>query len=300
MPETQDIAPALYDKIRAIFNNKLENDKRIKKIAEKMVNGTATHADTQEYAILIGDHAAAALMAVLVPESLPEGRLWFNIAERTVRPVLENNRELVNTAADYVQDSLNKSTGIGIKPVIPAGNTDRIDGIVDKLSNSELLDDVKWVLDEPIKNCTQSFADDFMKANFETQSRAGLRPRIVRTVAGGCCKWCRDLAGTYDYDNLPDDVYRRHERCRCLVVFEADRVKQNVHTKKWYDKEGTALARSKLLGAEQTLTVTERAALVEEKKRVEKVAKEKRISEYMAKYDVSHRRAANRTTRSGG
>lgn len=300
MPEIQDIAPELYAKINAIFTNSLEKDKRIEKIAQKIADGTATHVDTQNYAILLGDHAAAALLEVLTPENLPEGRLWFNIAERTVRPVLENNRELVNMAASYVQEGLNKAAGIGIKPVTPTENVDRIDGIINKLSSSELLEDVVWVLDEPVKNCTQSFADDFMKENFELHSRAGMSPRIVRTVYGGCCDWCQDLAGTYSYDDLPADIYRRHERCRCMVTFEVDRVKQDVHSKRWYDERGTALSRSKLLSEDLPLSKDERIAFAEEKKRAEKNAKEKRISEYMAKYDVSHRRAANRTTRSGG
>lgn len=42
------------------------------------------------------------------------------------------------------------------------------------------------------------------------------------------------------YPDVPPDVYRRHERCRCTVLYDpADgkRKRQNVHTKKWTDSQ---------------------------------------------------------------
>lgn len=90
----------------------------------------------------------------------------------------------------------------------------------------------------PIINFSQSIVTDFIRENAEFQSKAGLPSVIVRKLAGGCCDWCRSLAGTYTYpDNVPKDVYRRHQRCRCTVDFHpSDSRKgrvQNVHSKKW-------------------------------------------------------------------
>ena len=58
---------------------------------------------------------------------------------------------------------------------------------------------------------------------------------------GKCCKWCGRLVGTYDYAtvrNTGNDVFRRHEHCRCTVEFITNGKKQNVHMKKWKRNKG--------------------------------------------------------------
>lgn len=58
-------------------------------------------------------------------------------------------------------------------------------------------------------------------------------------MAGNCCEWCRNLAGSYTYpDGVPHDVYRRHQRCRCAVDYNPGNGKnQNVHSKQWRDED---------------------------------------------------------------
>ena len=64
----------------------------------------------------------------------------------------------------------------------------------------------------------------------------GLRPRVIRRVVANCCRWCGKLAGTYTYPDVPQEVYQRHEYCRCTVEYDpGDGRRQNVHTKKWTD-----------------------------------------------------------------
>ena len=170
--------------------------------------------------------------------------MYYNIAERTVRPTIEQSHELFGEAAAQIQKQLNENAGIGLRAVTPKLDEERVRGIIDKVSDAPLFEDVRWVLNEPIRVLVQSFADEFVKANAEFQADAGLSPTITRTVAGGCCQWCRALAGKYTYPNdVPDDVYRRHAYCRCLVTYDpgdgSKRV-QNVHSKKWQDYAGKA------------------------------------------------------------
>ena len=54
---------------------------------------------------------------------------------------------------------------------------------------------------------------------------------IIRQVLGNCCEWCQNLAGTYDADDAPRDIYRRHDNCKCMVVFKSDKKYTNIHTK---------------------------------------------------------------------
>ncbi len=102
-----------------------------------------------------------------------------------------------------------------------------------------LTEDAMWLLDAPVKTFSQSIVDDTIRTNAEFQSKAGLRPRIIRRDSGGCCDWCAKLAGTYDYPGVPREVYRRHANCNCTVEYDPGSGKrvQDVWTKKWTRKE---------------------------------------------------------------
>jgi hypothetical protein len=140
----------------------------------------------------------------------------------------------VATAAEAVQNSLNKKSGIGIKAIKPKLNTDRVKGLVNKISNATNFDDIAWVLDEPVVNFSQAIIEDSIKANAEFHYKSGLNAKIVRTPEAGACEWCREVAGTYDYPDVPDDVYRRHERCGCIVDYDPGTGKtQDVWSKRW-------------------------------------------------------------------
>jgi hypothetical protein len=120
-----------------------------------------------------------------------------------------------------VQKTINKNAGIGLKVLEPEINEDKIKGIIDKVSDSDNFDDVKWVLDEPIVNYSQSVVDDAIKINAELHSKAGMKPIVIRKVAGKCCEWCQRVAGTYVYPNVDRDVFKRHQRCRCTIEYIA-------------------------------------------------------------------------------
>ena len=121
----------------------------------------------------------------------------------------------------------------GIRPKI---NKDRIQGLVDAVSDAEDFDEVKKLLNEAVVNFTMSVVDDAIKENAEFQFMSGLAPKSKRTSNGKCCKWCDRLVGTYNYEDVRDtgnDVFRRHRHCRCTVEFITNGKRQNVHTKKW-------------------------------------------------------------------
>lgn len=232
-----DIAPALYEKISDEISKKIKNSTDIQRIYRLIDEGKADYKAVNELAEKLGEIYSAALKNNLTAGVLPDGKLYYNIAERTVRPVLESCYGKSAEASVAVQQLLNNAERIGIKAIQPQPDNERLSGIIDKLSDAENIADVSWVLDEPVINFAQSAVTDTIKANAEFQSKSGLSPKIVRTVTGKCCKWCEALAGTYTYPGeVPEDVYRRHERCRCIVEYlPGNGMKQNVHTKKWVD-----------------------------------------------------------------
>lgn len=231
----KDIAPALLEKLRNAFNEKFNQNKKIKDLYQVIQEGKATYREVNELSIEVGDILAEVFQENLSSDILPDGRMYYNIAKKTVEPMMVNNYNIVIDNGVIVQELLNQKAGMRIKAQVPALNQSRIDGIIDRLDAEEVFDDIKWILDEPVKNFTQAVVDDLVKVNVEFHYNLGLRPKIVRKAAPGCCKWCDALEGEYEYpDDVPDDVYRRHRFCRCTVEYNpGDGRRQNVWTKQW-------------------------------------------------------------------
>lgn len=229
-----DIVPELLEAIQKDYSAGIKNNKALVAIQEKIVNGTATHALTNEFSIKAGEILARSYQNNLSSAVLPDGKMYYNIAERILNPTLGENHKLVAEAAANVQTSMNKAAGIGIKGIEVKIDQGRVDGIVNKIANAEQFDDVAWLLDEPVVNLSQSIVDDTIKENSEFHARSGLTPTIVRKSSGKCCDWCNAIVGVYEYPSVPDDIYRRHRYCKCTVEYDpGDRSKrQNVWTKK--------------------------------------------------------------------
>ena len=93
--------------------------------------------------------------------------------------------------------------------------------------------------------------DDSIRKNAEFHHKVGLSPKIVRRVVGHPCKWCKSLEGSYNYPEVPKDVYRRHGKCRCTVDYHpGNGKKQNVHTKKWTDEKQKLVRKRSRIGIE--------------------------------------------------
>ena len=92
------------------------------------------------------------------------------------------------------------------------------------------------LLGQTVDNICQSFLDDWVRENARLSASAGLRATITREEVSKCCDWCRKLAGTYEYGTEPKDIYRRHDNCKCAVIFKRDKEPfKDVWTKKKYD-----------------------------------------------------------------
>lgn len=245
-----DISPELLEQVKREFEELLSKNTEIKRIYNAVADGTADYRDVDAFADAVGEMLADSF-GTITKEKLPNGRMYYNIAEKVIPPNLQTNYELIADVARQVQERLNELAGVGIKAVTPVMNQDRIDGIVQKIADYEDFDEAKWMLREPIINFSENVADSFVKANAEFQSAAGLKPKIKRILAGGCCEWCEQLAGEYDYPDVPDDFYRRHDYCRCLVIYEPSKgVFQGVHSKKTYQSQNEAEISERIKKAE--------------------------------------------------
>lgn len=250
--EGKDVAPELLERVQREFTDHLGGNERAKQLLATIESGAAGYADAAEYAKEVGEALAGAFGAVLSESALPDGRMYWNIAERVIRPMLEEDHRLVAAAAERVQEALNEAAGIGIKAQAVPLNESRVEGILNRVCGEEEFEKAAWILDEPVVNYSMSVVDESIRRNVEFQGKAGLRPKIVRRAEAHCCAWCSKLDGSYTYPDVPQDIYRRHEHCRCTVEYDpGDGKRQDVWSKEWTEPEDSAiLEQRKTVGLE--------------------------------------------------
>ena len=257
-----DIVPALLEQIRTRLQKGLTGNPWLTEITYRIRDGTATMRETIDYAELLGESLSDALGAVLTPEALPDGTMYYNIANRTVKPLLRENFNNVNQIAAAVQAILDEADGVGLKAVTPEFPEARVNGLIDMLTGSDSFQ--RW-LGEPIVNTTMSFADDFVKANAEFRYTSGMDVKIIRTTEAQetkrrpnrskyviPCKWCASLAGTYSYSEARSnkDLFKRHESCRCRVVYQNGGGMQDVWSKRIWQADADTLKRRESTGTQ--------------------------------------------------
>lgn len=275
-----DVAPDILELVQEKFRQYVKNNKIIQELDAKIEAGMGTFKDADIYAVEVGDMLAKAYMEI-TGEMLPDGKMYYNIADRVIRPTLGESYDIVNTMAVKVQKTANLEAGLGLNPVIPEISDSRVQGFIDKVSAADDFDSIKWVLEEPVRNFAQNVVDEVVRSNADFQYKAGLSPKIKRTmettpiteywkrVNGKVygpyrqtqampCQWCQERAGTYEYEdvkNTGNDVFRRHEHCRCIVEYlPGDGTRQNVHTKTWQDENGAEIdARVARINALETI-----------------------------------------------
>ena len=237
-----DIGQELYEKIKAEFEGRVSANGYIKAVTKRIAEGTATMNDVSLYAKALGSEVRLAIAYNISPEVLPEGQMFYNIAQKILDPLLHDNHSMVNNIAAEVQKKLDERKGIRIKPQKAEFPEDRLGSVLSAASEQGLDEaTMKRRMSAPAETMTQSFADDYMKENAKFRTRAGFKEYIVRKEDGKCCEWCSKLAGRYLYpESTPHDVFRRHDNCGCSVTYEDGemRTRQQVWSKRdWSDEE---------------------------------------------------------------
>lgn len=214
-----DIVPGLLDAIKSDFVANVKDNPAMNKVLDLIKSGAATYENVNDYAVWSGRFLSISIRKHVTADVLPDGRMYYNIADRILGETLKDNHDMVATVAEEVQNALNKQAGVGIKAIRTKPNQDRIKGLVDRISNEVDFEKVEWLLDEPVVNFSQNVVDEFIKENFEFQGKSGMSAKVVRSPEAGACEWCRSVAGEYTYPDVPEDVWRRHERCGCVIDY---------------------------------------------------------------------------------
>lgn len=128
-----DVATALYQLIMQDFESRMQRDERIKQIQNKIDNEKADFTDIYKYADRIGELGSEVLIECFDESNLPNGILYWNIAQRTVKPLLKYIHKLINEKAATVQKSIDTTNGIGLNSIAGTFPEDRIDDLIQKI-----------------------------------------------------------------------------------------------------------------------------------------------------------------------
>lgn len=237
----EDIGIELHDKIKQAFDARCGKDSTLSHIKRKIENGTATMEDTSIYARRLGELLRKSIESTTKPDDLPGEKMYYNIAQSILEPLLRDNYEDVNGICAEVQRALDAKKGIGLKPQKADFPAERIRAAIGGAAVKETAEHAIQVLGRTAENITGSFQTDYIKKNAEFRSKAGLNCYIERKDGHKCCDWCSKLAGRYRYpDEVPKDVYRRHDNCTCDVSYVSEKGRQNVHSKRWDNEQAKA------------------------------------------------------------
>lgn len=272
----EDVAPKLYSQIRNLFDKDVDADPQLRRVENRIRDGTATQKDVLLYSQRLGKHASEACKAVLVPENLPDGKLYYNIGERTVKRLIQENEAEIISCASKQNAAMNKAAGVGLKAKKP--KRDRAESLVSAMCNDDAdAEVVARLLGEPMVTVHATVVDDFIQANAEVAYKAGLEPMIIREYDGvgihdgkDACQWCLSRAGRWTYGEAYDNgVFERHTGCGCTTTYVYGDFSQDVWSKAQWEtgnnearKEAIKDKQAELLGntkrKSETRTVRER------------------------------------------
>lgn len=256
-----DIGAELLEKIRVEFQKTCKADKYIQSVLKKIEGGTAKMEEVALLSKQLGFRVSQAIGAHVNVAALPDGKMYYNIADTILTGVLKDNYDIINSAATECQKALDSQAGINITPQQAAFPTERVQAVVNAASIPDIAEEVMIRrMTSPTQNITESFYNDYVQTNVKFRSDAGLDCYIIRNDHGGCCKWCSKLAGKYHYpEDVPKDVYRRHDNCGCTVTYLNGRKAQNVWSKTKWNVSDDELERMKKAGAREPVRLVDKS-----------------------------------------
>lgn len=200
----------------AEFKRWYDSDSTVARLNAKMAAGTADYYDANHYARTIGQKWSQMLRANYGNADN------LNLVTADIAQALTNGYYDSANFANAIVSGQNASAGISFDAIYPKIDETRISGLLDQLI---ALKPVETVLDDStLENLARSAVTDTIKANARLQKKAGLGSWIERK-GWNCCDWCRSMSGRYTYGEQPEDFFRVHKDCTCVIEFHPAKYK---------------------------------------------------------------------------
>ena len=206
---TDEEIKALVDE----FNRKVSLDPEIRSIMQKIQNQDADFSDTSRMFWRRSELLRNYLQGIVL--DLPAGA-----REQLCTALLNAGYNETNEVMRSVQQALDEPQGIHLNPVLPKRPADRILQVAHALEDPTVPDDkIVRRAGAPVANVQMSFHDRYIEENAKIRAKLGMKPTITR-YGSGCCQWCADVAGRYRFGEQPKDIFRRHDNCGCVIIYD--------------------------------------------------------------------------------
>jgi len=183
---------------------------------DKTKAGTATYDDALKYGSVVSNKISK-MMQDTYAGAVDYTSLIDELKEEYTKAYKESAYY-----SKSVQTVINQKANIGIKAIEPEIDESRITGILTKLQEDE---NPEWLLGpDVVENISRQAVMDTMKANARFHEEAGMHAYMSRNGAG-CCAWCAEVSGTYEYGSQPNDFFRSHKSCTCTIHYQPRRGK---------------------------------------------------------------------------
>ncbi len=224
-----DVSKDLLEKLEKEFKSRLSSSNV--NYWRNRVEDYGRQEDLQNYAQVLGHVFAESVKSTVSSEVLPNGQMYYNIAEKLFGPLLKQNDDLVKRAAGVVANRMNIAVKATVKPQIPPMDEERARGIYNLASSRARYDDIADEVAETLENYIQNSADSTIKRHAEFLRDSGFSLVVIRECESDACDYCQDLAGEYEGD-IPKEAFSRHLGCRCQIIYKN---KRGIITRQGYD-----------------------------------------------------------------
>lgn len=221
----EDIAPELYNRIQGEMKRMLAHAGNVTGLEKKIRMGKATQRDVSKYADIVGQAASRAFKSVIKLENLPDGKLYWNIADKTIGQTLSGIYNDVNKVAAIQMrgDDIKKGFKLGIKQGITPDK--RIRDVLNMVVGQTTQEQLDNAMTDPVISTARKFYDDFQRANGNVREALGFGEVVIRHYddvglhnGKTPCEWCLARQGTFSMQEAHElGVFERHPGCGCNI-----------------------------------------------------------------------------------
>lgn len=218
-----------YSELKEEFNEWLATDKDVQYFWKLNKAGNSNYIYADMYAQGVSKKWAELLTDAYGTEINGTNEIIGQISNE----IASGYRKAYSESAYYaknVQNGINAKMNFGIKAIEPKIDEDQISSLITILEDYDTTDAMKAHLlsESAIEPVARKAVSETIKANARFQSDAGIYAYVERDAGSGCCKWCSDLVGRYEFGSQPKDFFMVHNGCTCTIDYKPSRSRDAV------------------------------------------------------------------------
>ena len=210
-----------FEEIKTEWMKRVNDDKTVQKYLHQIKEGRGNYVTANKVSKRVGEQLAKTLKSFSAEGNISE---WDFV--NLIPECMGLDHAMIVDVCRDVQNTMNKEAGLGIKYQEPKFNWDRVNGLIDEIQTHENFSDIEKSFYNQLVNFSENIVDDSIRDNAGKLFRSGIRTLIIRQAEFGACPWCKEVAGSYDFNEVRgtgDDVWRRHEKCHCTIDYITER-----------------------------------------------------------------------------